>query len=103
MGIFTIGKSKKSKPQSAEEQLGTEEEFAWKQSENGIGLKSSMTEYAALKRGLSVERLSNRILVVESESGQRHSFINMNGDSSSRVGMYLCDRKHDAKIGRAHV
>ncbi|UJL45902.1 hypothetical protein KFZ58_16240 [Virgibacillus sp. NKC19-16] len=99
MGVFTFFKNKKNNATSENDnnKLGTEEDFAWNRSENGIGLKSSLTEYAALKNGLAVERLSKGIILVISESGIQHSFINMNGDRSSRVGMYLCDRKHDAR------
>ena len=74
--------------------LPSEREFVREQKKKKIGIKSALMEFAALNRGFSVKRLSEKIILVNS----RISFHNMNGEKSSRVGMYICDRKHDARF-----
>lgn len=76
----------------------SEAKFVIEKKKNGIGLKSSLMEYAALERGLKVNRLSKRIITVESKTGKTFGFVHMNGNSSSRVGNMLCDRKHDSRL-----
>ncbi len=79
------------------ESMDLEGEFVRKRKVENIGIKSSLIEYAAIKRQLKVNRLSSRLLVVESHNGTNYAFHNLNGNSSSRVGKYICDRKHDSR------
>jgi D-alanine-D-alanine ligase-like ATP-grasp enzyme len=59
----------------------------------GINLKSSVMEYAALSRGLPVERLSNTLITVDTLDNEALAFHNMNGPHSSQPGRELCGRK----------
>ncbi|WP_164218471.1 acetate--CoA ligase family protein [Virgibacillus sp. YIM 98842] len=71
-------------------------EFVRQRKKEGIGLKSSLIEYAAMKKGLSVDRISKRVIVVKSDKIER-GFSLMNGDYSSRVGSILCTNKEDSR------
>ena len=73
-------------------------EFIEESKKRKVGLKSALIEYEAMKRGLSVQRLSNRITLINSKSGSSLAFVHMNGISSSRIGNILCDRKQDSRI-----
>lgn len=77
--------------------LPTESEFVLNRKENRIGLKSSLIEYACLSRNLEVERLSRRIITIQTSDGRKHGFVHMNGANSSRLGNILCDRKQDTR------
>lgn len=72
-------------------------DFVRKRQEEGIGIKSSLIEYAAIEKGLKVKRLSRRLILVQDKDGNNLAFNNMNGIHSSRIGMNICDRKHDTR------
>ncbi|WP_078594239.1 hypothetical protein [Evansella clarkii] len=78
-------------------EMPPEADFVKERQEEGIGMKSALVEYAALKRGHKVDRLSEKIIIVHTNYGHTFAFTQMNGISSSRIGKYLCDRKHDAR------
>jgi len=87
--------SKKHKTQKSDKSLI---EFIEDSKKKKVGLKSALIEYEAIKRGLAVQRLSNRIILINSKSGSSLAFVHMNGNSSSRIGNILCDRKQDSRI-----
>lgn len=78
--------------------LMSEADFVRQKKKYGIGPKSALMEYAAIKRKLKIERLSRRIITIESKTGELFGFVHMNGNNSSRVGNMFCDRKHDARL-----
>ncbi|TES56751.1 hypothetical protein E2L07_03610 [Halalkalibacterium halodurans] len=90
-------RQQENKPKGESKFLKQEAEFVEEQKRKGIGIKSALIEYAAISRGLKVDRLSSRLLIIESKEGNQFGFHNMNGNDSSRIGMNLCDRKHDSR------
>ena len=73
-----------------------EADFVRSRQKEGIGIKTALMEYAAIKKGLKVERLSKRIILVDC-NGSKIGFHNMNGNFSSRVGLYLCNGKFETR------
>lgn len=74
-----------------------EGDFVKKHRVKGINIKTSLMEYAALKRKLNVKRLGKRLILVELSSGINLAFHNMNGVDSSKVGKNFCDNKYIAR------
>lgn len=72
-------------------------QFVREKEEEGIGLKSALIEYAAIEKGLKIDRRSRRLLLIQDKDGNYLAFNNMNGIHSSRIGMNLCDRKYDTR------
>src|SRR5699024_2254244 len=58
-----------------------------------IGIKSALMEYSAIEKGLKVERINRRMLYIQNNKGEDLAFMHMNGMSSSRIGMHICDNK----------
>lgn len=93
MNIMNFFKKKKKKSILQQE---ADADFVRQRKKEGIGLKSSLVEYAAIQKGLSVDRISKRVIVIKSDKIER-GFSLMNGDHSSRVGSILCTNKQDSR------
>lgn len=97
MKLFNFKKNeKKYSDFSIQKDRKEEEEFVNDKKKKRIGLKSSLIEFAALKRNLKVERLNSRVLLIELPNKKSLAFHNMNGIDSSKIGMSLCNSKYDA-------
>lgn len=70
-----------------------ETEFVMSSEVKGIGIKSALMEYAALRRGFKVKRLSNKDIIVSINSKNKLAFSSMNGVHSSVIGKRICDNK----------
>lgn len=84
---------------------GSARDFVLESRERHVGIKSALLEYAALNRGLDVDRFDEGTVVVEAPNTQLLAFRNMNGPLSSSTGKFLCDRKDHARrlVGNAGV
>lgn len=60
----------------------------------GVNLKSSFIEYAAIKKGLPYTRYNSTTIIIRTPGGSAIPFNNLNGPSSSAVGKELCGRKN---------
>ena len=97
MSIFSIFRRDKKTPIINDNSSSPEAEFVLDRKAKKIGLKSSIMEYAAIKRNIDVERLSRRVILVKPKKGDPIAFTQMNGEYSSLVGMHICNRKHDTR------
>lgn len=99
MSIFSLFKKNKNSNYHLinDDSSSPRAKFVRERSKEGIGLKSALIEYAAIDKGLKVKRLSRRMLLVQDKEGNNLAFNNMNGIHSSRIGMNICDRKHDTR------
>lgn len=91
MGFLSFFKKKKSLIN--DNSFGKEAEFVVESRKKNIGLKSSLMEYAALKKGLEVARASRLLIFVKTKKGMKIPFFQMNGIHSSFVGRDMCNRK----------
>lgn len=76
--------------------LPTAGEFVLDRKNKRIGIKSALMEYAALQRGLQTTRFNRLVIVVEAD-GVELGFSQMNGQLSSQVGRFFCDRKEQGR------
>jgi len=97
MGIFSFFKKKKNSEIINDNSISSRAEFVREMKTKGVGLKSALMEHAALSKDLKVKRLSRRLILIEKKNGSFLAFTHMNGINSSRIGMNLCDRKHDSR------
>lgn len=69
-------------------------EHIFERRREGVNLKSSFIEYAALRRNLPYTRYNSTTIIVRPPGAPEVPFNNLNGPSSSAVGRELCGRKN---------
>lgn len=97
LSIFSFFNRKKNNQIINDNSSSSEAKFVLERKAKKIGLKSSLMEYAAIKRNIEVERLSRRVILVKPKKGAPLAFTQMNGEHSSLVSMHICNRKHDTR------
>lgn len=74
-----------------------ESKFVIERKKQGIGIKSSLVEFAALERNLNVDRLNKRVILVRTRTNTDLAFTGLNGISSSSVSSRISTRKQDTR------
>lgn len=71
--------------------------FVEERKKQGIGIKSSLIEFAALERKLNIDRLNKRVILVQGKDNINLGFTGLNGINSSSVGSRISTRKQDTR------